>query len=179
MKIECKRNTIVVIVSAVLLVCGGAPPAEERKDVWEDFRPLLGKWAGEGTGFGTVSDVTHEWDVILGGKFLRLQSRSVSRGESGGEDHEDVGYLSRDSDRNVFVFRQFLSEGFVNTFDVVVESTKPLAVAFNYREAESAGGMKVRMKLDFKGGNEYEMVLDLAPPGKDYTACQRMNMNRE
>lgn len=89
-----------------------------------------------------------------------------------------IGFLSLDKDHDVFVFRQFLSEGFVNTFDVSIESGEKPTIVFAYREAESAGGMRVRMSLTFVAEGEYEMVLDLAGPGKDFASCQQMVMKK-
>jgi hypothetical protein len=141
------------------------------------FRPLLGTWQGEGTGFGSVSDVTHEWEFAVGGQFLRLRTRSVQRPEYGsGEAHEDVGYLSHDADEDGFVFRQFLSEGFVNTFDVKTEADG--TVVFEHRDSESSGGMRVRMHIRFTAEDAYDAVLDLASPGKEFVSCQEMHMKR-
>jgi len=48
---------------------------------------------------GVVSDVTNDWAFVVDGKFLRLKTRSVPRDmESSAEVHEDVGYLSVDTD---------------------------------------------------------------------------------
>lgn len=131
-------------------------------DPWAPFRDLVGTWRGEAASFGSVSDLTHEWDFVVQGRFLRLRTRSVQRAEGGdGEVHEDVGYLSRDTDHGGFVFRQFLSEGFVNTYDVVRDGS---VIRFDHRESESAGGMRARMRLTFGPGVTYDMVLDLAGP---------------
>jgi hypothetical protein len=165
-----------VLASALL---GGVSRAEREEDVWRDFGPIIGTWKGEGSGFGVVSDVTHEWQFVFQGKFLRLRTKSVPRGEGeAGEIHEDVGFISRDADTARFVFRQFLSEGFVNTFDVTLESIGKLAILFEHRESESAGGMRARMRLRFVADDAYEMILDLAVPGKDFAPCQQMRMKR-
>jgi hypothetical protein len=151
----------------------------EEKERWEVFKPLVGRWEGQGSGFGDVSNVMHEWDVVLQGKFMRLRTRSVSQNKEKSEEiHEDVGYLSLDTDRDVYVFRQFLSEGFVNTFDVVLESADHLNVIFKYRESESAGGMRVRMRLSLISETSYDMALDLAGSGKEFTTCQQMHMKK-
>jgi len=126
-----------------------------------------------------VSDVSHRWEFVIGEHFLRLRTRSVSRAADGTEEvHEDVGYVSYDADRERFVFRQFLSEGYVNTYDVNVLGDDPPAIDFAYRDAESAGGMRAQMRLVFTSPNEYEMVLDLAASGQPFVACQTMTMNR-
>jgi len=144
---------------------------------WEAFRPLVGRWSGEGSGFGNISDVVHEWEFVIQGRFLRLQTRSVPHGD-GALVHEDVGFLSHDADRGAYAFRQFLSEGFVNTFDVFAENGETAGFLFEARESEGAGGMRVRMRLRFLSDAEYEMVLELAMPDEDFVACQRMEMKK-
>ncbi len=162
---------------ALFILTTGAALAEE--DMWEPFRPLLGKWKGEGEGFGSTSRVKHHWEYVTKGAFLALHTDSQGEGPGGGEVHEDVGFLSYDRDHGRWMFRQFLSEGFVNTFDVTVGEEKGLpAFDFGFVAAESAGGMKVRMRLVFTSPDAYTMTLDLAGPGGEYAACQTMNMTR-
>jgi len=156
-----------------------APAAAAPVDPWGPVRPLVGRWQGEGEGFGSVSDVTHEWRFVLQGRFLRLTTRSVQRAETGvGETHEDVGYVSHDVDTGTLVLRQFLSEGYVNVFDIVVGEDRTRSILFRPRASEGAGGMRARMHLHFADDDTYEMVLDLAAPGRDFAACQRMRMKR-
>ncbi len=95
-----------------------------------------------------------------------------------GEIHEDWGFFSFDSDREKIVFRQFLSEGFVNTY--VLGDAEPGAgvLVFTSESTEGAGGMAARLTFTFDGMNAYRLVLELAPPGKDFFACQTLMMLR-
>jgi hypothetical protein len=173
------RAAALPLAIALCALCVQAPaaagePADE--DPWTELRDLIGVWRGDAAGFGGTADLAHEWDLAVQDKFLRLRSRSVQRSEDGsGEVHEDVGYLSRDSDHGAYVFRQFLSEGFVNTFDVTREGE---VITFEARESESAGGVRARMILTFDGENDYGMVLELAMPGGDFSGCQEMDLHR-
>jgi hypothetical protein len=167
------------VLSLAVLLMPAAPASaggDAAADPWSPFRGLIGVWRGEAAGFGAVSDLQHEWELAVQDRFLRLRTRSVQRAEDGeGEVHEDLGYLSRDTERNAFVFRHFLSEGFVNTFDVIREGD---VIRFEARESESAGGMRARMVLTFDGPHDYGMVLELAGPGGDFSACQEMTLRR-
>jgi len=121
--------------------------------------------------------VTHDWSFVIDGHFLELRTRSLALPDSAL--HEDVAYLSLDTDRDAFVFRQFLSEGFVNTYDVRVEAGDPGKVLFAYRECESAGGMRAQLRLSFVSEDEYVMTLDLATdPEGEFRPCQEMRMRR-
>lgn len=179
MNTRSSRAAGIVLALCFLSIPLAGAPALAEDDAWQDLRPLAGDWKGEGSGFGVTSDVTHKWEFVLDEKFLRLRTRSTPREEEkSSEEHEDVGYLSHDSDRGLFVFRQFLSEGYVNTFDVIAEQGDSLRILFEYREAESAGGMKARMYVIFLSDTEYEMTLELAAPGKEFAPCQHMRMKR-
>jgi hypothetical protein len=157
----------------------GGIQAQITTDPWMPFRYLVGVWEGVGEGFGAESNVRHHWQFVIENKFIRLQTRSIATAEDGSQElHEDVGYLSYDADDRRFVFRQFLSEGYVNTYDVTVGAGDRQSIEFAYRHAESAGGMRARMHLVFVGNNDYEMVLDLANPGEDFVACQLMRMKK-
>jgi len=156
-----------------------ARAADADADAWAPLRGLAGHWEGEAAGFGGASDLTHDWDFVIAGQFLRLRSRSVQRRDDGpGEVHEDVGYVSRDKDRGGFVFRQFLSEGFVNTYDLVFPDGEAGVVVFEPREIESGGGLRARMRLTPEGADAYGMELALASPGKDFVSCQTMHLRR-
>lgn len=74
---------------------------------------------------------------------------SIAAGRKGTADiHEDVGFLSYDKGKIVPGFR------------------------------ESAGGMRVRMSLEFLSEREYGMVLELASKGKELSPCQKMRMQK-
>jgi len=169
-----------VLVLLPLLWSGAAVASEPAAgEVWAPFRPFPGTWEGVAHGFGAVSDVTHEWSFVLGGRFLRLRTRSVVRGEDGpGEVHEDVAYLSHDTDRDAFVFRQFLSEGYVNTYDVRTDPDDPGAFLFAYRDGESAGGMRAQLRFRFTSDDAYDAALDLASAEGEFRPCQEMEMHR-
>lgn len=76
------------------------------------------------------------------------------------------------------MFRQFLSEGFVNTFAVTADTDGLVKIVFEYRESETAGGMRARMLLEFVSQTEYEMVLELAGTDEDFSPCQNMHMRK-
>ena len=168
---------LTAVLAATIVASPAAPAAGGDADVWAELRPLAGKWKGEGLGFGAVADVTHEWEFVLQSRFLRLRTRSVQRGENG-EVHEDIGFVSRDTGSGTFVFRQFLSEGFVNTFDLAVQTGDTLTITFEPRAFESTGSMRARMELTLESADAYAMTLALAGPGKEFVTCQQMRMTR-
>jgi len=175
------KTNVLPLITVVLLVVANvdAQDTPQIVDPLEQVASLEGVWQGVGEGFGQTSKVTHEWERILDGNFLRLKTRSVSKGESGEESvHEDVGYVSWSKGEGVLRFRQFLNEGFVNTFRV--DQVKDTTLGFNF-EPESTEGednLVARMTLRFDRPNEYEMILELGSKGKPLKACQMMKLKK-
>lgn len=172
---------IIVVMTFSLLVSSsaGADEAPAVADHLAPFRVLEGVWEGESKGFGQISKLTHQWESVLGGKFIRLTTRSVSANRDGREVvHEDVGYISWSKDEGTARFRQFLSEGFVNTFRL--EKAKEPARGFNF-EPEATEGHKMlaaRMTLRFDKTRDYTMVLELGTKGKPLKNCQTMTLKK-
>jgi hypothetical protein len=145
------------------------------EDTLAPITRLLGQWEGEGTSFGKTSSVVHTYERILQDKFVHMLTRSVSET---GEVHEDWGFFSYDSDRDKIVVRQFLSEGFVNSYVLTEFAADGDSLTFTTESAESAGGMRARIRYHIRADDEYELVLELASPGKEFTGCQAMVMRR-
>lgn len=169
----------VFVVAAMLIATHvvSAEEQEEMRDHWGPVRMLEGMWEGEGEGFGQTSEVTHTWRFVLDGHFLRLETRSVSASKTGEQEiHEDVGYVNWSGSENTLRFRQFLSEGFVNTFRLEqVDSPQP-GLDFEPEETEGAENLSVRMTLRFIDAETYTMVLELGTKGAELKPCQTMTM---
>jgi hypothetical protein len=164
----------IIGIFCLIVLLGASSP-----DPWAPIRELEGRWKGEGQGFGQTSEVTHDWQFVLGEKFLRLETRAIAKTENGdGEVHEDVGYVSWSNDDSVLRFRQFLSEGFVNTFRIEVATDRERGLNFEPEASEGAGGMLARMTLTFLTDDSYEMVLELGREGKPFKPCQTMRMQK-
>lgn len=171
-----------VLTTLVVLVMTGVASAQERagsQDHWRPVRALEGVWEGEGTGFGQTSRLTHKWQFVLDGHFFRLETRSDSKSKSGEDEiHEDVGYMSWSESENVLRFRQFLSEGFVNTFRVEQVDTPQPGVDFEPEGTEGMETLSARMTLRFIDADTYKMVLELGTKGGDLKPCQTMTLRK-
>jgi len=141
-------------------------------------RFLLGTWEGFGE---NGSRVSHNHEFVLQDKFIRSKTRSVSEPETAdsmGEIHEDVGYFSFDPARNTIIFRQFLSEGFVNTYILEPSESPADPLVFTSERCEGAGNMRARLIIRLLSDDEYKMILELASPGEPFTPCQTLRMVR-
>jgi hypothetical protein len=173
------KITLISIAFTVLVVPAVVQCQEDTEDHWAMVRALEGVWEGEGVGFGQTSKVTHRWEFVLDRVFLRLQTESVSNAPEGkGEVHEDVGYVSWSEGENVLRFRQFLSEGFVNTFTLSSASPPESGLNFEPENTEGMDSFSVGMTLRFEGADTYEMVLAMGKKGTELKACQTMRLHR-
>jgi len=176
-----RDRTVSIVMLSLLSAISVTAEEPEAADPWAPVRVLFGEWKGSGSGFGGESEVHHSYGFVLQDNFIH--STTISRFQpkddgTPGEIHEDWGFFSFDSDRGKIVFRQFLSEGFVNTY--VLEDPEPGdgALVFTSEKTEGAGGMAARLTFTFKDEDSYLLALELAFPGKDFFECQTMHMER-
>ncbi len=176
----CLILAVLVIPTANVSLQGTDDSAKTTDDPWEPIRYFLGKWKGTGKGLGGDSVVEHSYELILQEKFIHTRTRSVfqpQENETSEEVHEDWGFFSYDSDRDLTIFRQFLTEGFVNTY-VLDDASNASSLIFSSESAEGAGGTKARLTYNIINDSEYVLRLELAPPGKEYFACRNLRMQR-
>ena len=176
-----KRSSLLVTV--ILLLMASAVSAEDTGDTdpWQPIRFLKGEWIGTGVGMGGDSKVSHTYEYVIKENFLHLNTQSIfqSQDEDKPDDvHEDWGFFSYDSDRGMLVLRQFLSEGYVNTYVLAPVEPNSNTLVFISESAESAGGLRVRITYKIHNQDEYELLLDLAPPGKEFFNCRHLKMKR-
>jgi len=170
------KSAALVLITMMMFV--GLTHAQMIEVTDKNLEPvmfLLGKWTGEGTGVGGTAHVEHIYEPVIRGNFIQMRTVSVdSLGQK--EIHEDWGFFSFDSDRKELILRQFLSEGFVNTY--FLEKSDEKSMVFTSESTESAGGVKARLRFDKIDSENYELELELAPPGKDFFSCRKMKMKR-
>jgi len=175
-----KLAAILVPVFVLLSTAAMAQDQGDGKDQWASVRVLEGVWEGNGAGFGQTSTVTHTWRFVLDGNFLQLSTKSVTdAAEDGdGEIHEDVGYVSWSEGDETLRFRQFLSEGFVNSFTIQEAAHPEVGLNFEPVSTDGMATFAVRMTLRFSGEDAYEMIMEMGTKGKELQACQSMELER-
>jgi hypothetical protein len=172
-----------IIFSIVLLFMTPSAFSEEQAgtDPWQPIRFLEGEWAGTGAGMGGDAKASHTYEYVIKDNFLHLKTQSIFRSKEEGKPddiHEDWGFFSYNSDRGKLILRQFLSEGFVNTYVLSPAEADSNTLVFHSESAENAGGMGARITYKIKGRDEYELLLDLAPPDKEFFNCRHLKMER-
>ncbi len=171
-----------IVTAGLLLALGSSWAAEpEASDPWKVIRFFVGEWAGTGTGLGGRAETRHRYEPVLEQQFIRMTTRAVfelREGDAEPETHEDIGFFSYDSERRKIMLRQFLSEGFVNTYVLDEVGDDARLLIFNTVSAEGASGTRARLRYEILGDDEYRLVLELAPPGRDFFACRDLVMRR-
>lgn len=141
---------------------------------------LIGNWKGYGAGFEQKSEVTQSFQYILQNQFIQSETKSIARAEDGTiiEVHEDLEIFSYDSKREKVILRGFYSEGYVNVYVMELIAEAENQLVFTSEKTENAGRMMVRQRFAIISENEYELTLDLAKAGQEFTPCQVIKMKK-
>ncbi len=168
-----------LIVAAAMLM---APvSAQHPADPLGAIAPLVGRWAGTSEGQAGAGTQERTYERVLGGRAIRGTNRAVyppQEKNPKGETHEDEGFFTFDRARKLIVFRQFHSEGFVNTYAQDVDA-KAGTVSFTTEAIENIPpGWRARETYIFHGPDEVEEVFELSEAGKPFTLYSRARLKR-
>ena len=168
---------------SLLLIAAFLGGEAQPPPVQEPLAPLaflLGAWQGTGEGIGGNSTVIHDFQGIMEGKFIRWHTEAIfepAEPDTLGERHEDVGYFSYDPARKRIVLRQFLSEGYVNTYHVKPDNEAG-ALVMTLEHSEGGGDVQARITLSLKDPKRYHSALEMAADGKSLKACRLQVMHK-
>lgn len=141
-------------------------------DVWKPLRFLVGSWTGEGNGQSGHSTVTQSYEFMLGGNFLKMQTKSVFEPQEAnpdGETHEDFAVFSFDQSRETLVMRAFYNEGYVNTYVLTKKSENGRTLTFETESIENAPqGTKAKVVFTHSDPGKLETDFFVAFPGKEF-----------
>lgn len=155
---------------------GESSPAET--DPWAPLRPLAGTWHGEVDGkLGTGTGV-RRYELILGERYLMSRHSSVRLPQEKspkGDQHEELGIFSFDSERQKIVWREFFIEGVVSRY---VCETAPKKVVCTSEAVESGPGIRARLTLDITDRYRFEELYEIAWPGKELEAYFHIRWTR-
>lgn len=149
--------------------------------MWEPFEFFVGSWRGTGEGHSGASLVERSYRFILRDRYLQVSSRSTyppQEKNPTGEVHDEMGVVSFDKARGVFVFRQFHGEGFVNQY--VAESVSDTAIVFATEAIENiAPDWRARETYLVSRPDSFIERFELAAPGKDFDLYSESRFARE
>lgn len=172
------------LAMALVAIAAWAAPAVAQPAVPAAFQPLaglIGRWSGTTEGQPGTGTVERDYELALGGRFVRVRNRSTyppREKTPKGEIHQDEGFFSFDRARKRLVLRQFHVEGFVNQY-VQDDAPAGAALAFTSEAIENIpAGYRARETYIVHGPDEIEEVFELAEPGKPFTIYSRNRLKR-
>jgi THAP4-like, heme-binding beta-barrel domain len=166
-------------VCVLVLLATAAPAWSQPADRWGPLRPFFGTWEGTSSGQPGRGTVRREYRLTLGDRFIEVLNTSTyppQEKNPKGEVHEDRGYISVDTARKQFVFRQFHVEGFVNTYAAAPEGPP---IVFTSEALENIPpGWRARETWRLEPGGELVEVFELAEPGKEFAVYSETRLHR-
>ena len=149
-------------------------------DPWTPLKTWVGTWEGTSKGQPGNGTVKREYRFILRDHFIEVRNVSTYAPQPQnpkGEVHEDVGYISYDRNRNMYVFRQFHVEGFVNTYVGVPAGNGD--VVFTSESIENIPpGWRARETYRRMNDDERIELFELAEPGKEFITYSETRLKR-
>lgn len=142
-------------------------PDGEATDPWALLRLLEGSWTGAIDGkLGTGTGV-RTYEFILGGNYLTCRHDSVRLPQDKspeGDQHQELGIYSLDSERRKIVWRQFMIEGVVSRYLCDVEG---MTMVCTTEAVESGPGIRARLTLEVTDRYRFTERYEIAWPGRE------------
>lgn len=173
-----KTLLIFALTVSSALICLAQP----KVDTWKPLQSFIGEWKGTGGGEPGNGEYERSYKFIFDGRFIEVRNRSVypkQEKNPKGEIHEDVGYISYDKARKLYVLRQFHKEGFVNQYKLESISTDGKTIVFVSESIENIpAGFRARETYQISGENEFTETFEIAEPGKEFQVYTKTNLKR-
>lgn len=168
----------------LFLILYGTSSAQTNapQSTWLDLNYFIGTWEGTGKGESGISTVKRKYEFTMNNKYIHVHNKSVylpQEKNPKGEIHEDMGIISYDKNRKLYVYRQFHVEGFVNqyTLDSISQNSKKFVFTSEAIENIPKG---FRARESYKIINKDEMIetFEIAEPGKDFKLYTENHLKR-
>jgi hypothetical protein len=171
----------VLLVIVFLWVPAGAQESGSKPDRFGPLRFLAGTWRGNQAGQPGQGTAERAYQFILNDRFLQETNTSTyppQEKNKNGETHHHMSVISYDGTRKRFVFRQFHTEGFVNTF-VQEPTTDERKIVFVTEAIENIpAGYRARETYTILSHDEFTERFEIAEPGKDFELYSEAQLKR-
>lgn len=183
---DLSRRTVLVLATSAAAGCASSAPAiVATPTLHPRLQPLgrfSGRWRGTGQGEPGQSTVERTYTPILAGRFIEIRHRSTyppQEKNPKGEIHDDVGYLSHDNARKLFVLRQFHVEGFANQYAATTPDFAAGKLVFMSEALENIpAGMKARETYVFSSVDAFEEIFEVAEDGVTFQIYSHNKFHR-
>jgi len=152
--------------------------SQEVMERWKPFQFFLGAWDGKASGQVGVGTAERTYALTLDNQFIEVRNRSVyppQEANPSGEIHEDLGLISYDKSRSLYVMREFHVEGYINQYILESPAGGGDALVFVTESIENiAAGWRARNTLEIISDDSFRETFDLAGPNQEW-ACYIIN----
>ena len=161
----------IILMIAALRTSLAAQDAAPKTDPFGPLRFLAGSWRGDQAGQPGQGTAERTYQFILNDRFLQETNTSTyppQEKNKKGEVHHHMSIISHDGGRKLFVFRQFHTEGFVNTY-VQQPTTDDKTIVFVSEAIENLpAGYRARETYTILSRDEFTERFEIAEPGKNF-----------
>ena len=176
-----QRGLTVAIVIVLLGAQLGARQDAVKPDRFARLRVLIGQWRGDQAGKPGKGTAQRTYQLILDGRFIQETNTSTyapREKSKAGEVHHHMSVFGYDETRNRLVFRQFHTEGFVNTYVQEPGGDGGTLVFVTEAIENIPPGWRARETYTILNGNEFTERFDLAEPGREFELYSEAHFKR-
>jgi hypothetical protein len=171
----------ILLVIAFLGAQARAQQGASTSDRFAALRFLAGTWRGDQAGQPGTGTAERSYQFILNDRFLQETNTSTYPPQDknkNGEVHHHMSMISYDTSRKLFVFRQFHTEGFVNTY-VQQPAPDEKTIVFVSEAIENIpAGYRARETYTVLSRDEFTERFEIAEPGKDFDLYSEARFRR-
>ncbi len=175
-----QRSSILFVI-AVLAIPVGAQDRVSNTDRFGPLRFLAGAWRGDQAGEPGQGTAERTYQFVLNDRFLQETNTSTYPPQDknkAGEVHHHMSMISYDGARKRFVFRQFHTEGFVNTY-VQEQTTDAKTIVFVTEAIENIpAGYRARETYTILSNDEFRERFEIAEPGREFELYSEAHLKR-
>jgi hypothetical protein len=175
------HRIIVSLAIAMLAMPTAAQENTPKSDRFGPLRFLAGTWRGDQTGKPGRGTVERMYQFVLNDRFLQETNTSTyppQEKNKTGEVHHHMSMIGFDAARKRLVFRQFHTEGFVNTY-VEAPGADVKTIVFVTESIENIPtGWRARETYTILNDNEFIERFELAEPGREFELYSEAHLKR-
>ena len=175
------QRIVILLVIACLGAQARAQQGASKPDRFAALRFLAGTWRGDQTGQPGRGTAERTYEFILNDRFLQETNTSTyppQEKNKKGEVHHHMSMISYDTGRKLFVFRQFHTEGFVNTY-VQQPTGDDKTIVFVSEAIENIPpGYRARETYTILNRDEFTERFEIAEPGKEFELYSEARLKR-
>jgi hypothetical protein len=172
---------VALLLTVVLAAPASAQQGASQSDRFAALRFLAGTWRGDQSGQPGRGTAERTYQFILNDRFLQETNTSTyppQEKNKNGEIHHHMSMISYDAARKLFVFRQFHTEGFVNTY-VQQPTADEKTIVFVTEAIENIpAGYRARETYAILSRDEFTERFEIAEPGKDFELYSEARFKR-